>query len=396
MSNLTSWRELSVDDLCLRVTSGGTPKRTVPEYYSPATIPWVKTGDLLDTYVSSYSEYISDRGLQESSAKILPADTVLMAMYGATVGALGILSEEATCNQASCALITDPEVCNPRWLFYALLNGRNYIVSQATGAAQQNLSGKTIRQFRFLTPPISEQRAIAEVLGALDDKIAANSMKASTAEQLAGVLFDKVSVDLNKIPVSQVLTPILGGTPNRKNPEFWGGQVHWASAKDVTSAPHSVVADTEEKITRMATEQTKAKPLPIGGVIVTARGTVGAVARLALPTSFNQSCYGFSPSELPPGLLYFSILRAAQRAKSLSHGSVFDTITMKTFDHLFIPDFGESAEKMEHQIAPLLETVDSSIKENKTLVSMRDALLPQLMSGKIRVREAEAVVEDVL
>lgn len=396
MSNLTSWRELSVDDLCLRVTSGGTPKRTVPEYYSPATIPWVKTGDLLDTYVSSYSEYISDRGLQESSAKILPTDTVLMAMYGATVGALGILSEEATCNQASCALITDPEVCNPRWLFYALLNGRNYIVSQATGAAQQNLSGKTIRQFRFLTPPISEQRAIAEVLGALDDKIAANSMKASTAEQLAGVLFDKVSVDLNKIPVSQVLTPILGGTPNRKNPEFWGGQVHWASAKDVTSAPHSVVADTEEKITRMATEQTKAKPLPIGGVIVTARGTVGAVARLALPTSFNQSCYGFSPSELPPGLLYFSILRAAQRAKSLSHGSVFDTITMKTFDHLFIPDFGESAEKMEHQIAPLLETVDSSIKENKTLVSMRDALLPQLMSGKLRVRDAEAVVEDVL
>ena len=69
---------------------------------------------------------------------------------------------------------------------------------------------------------------------------------------------------------------------------------------------------------------------------------------------------------------------------------------MKTFDHLFIPDFGESAEKMEHQIAPLLETVDSSIKENKTLVSMRDALLPQLMSGKLRVRDAESVVEDVL
>ena len=273
---------------------------------------------------------------------------------------------------------------------------RQWIVRHAVGATMLNLNTKILKAVPLSLPSIHEQRAIAEVLGALDDKIAANSMKASTAEQLAGVLFDKVSVDLNKVPVSQVLTPILGGTPNRKNPEFWGGQVHWASAKDVTSAPHSVVADTEEKITRMATEQTKAKPLPIGGVIVTARGTVGAVARLALPTSFNQSCYGFSPSELPPGLLYFSILRAAQRAKSLSHGSVFDTITMKTFDHLFIPDFGESAEKMEHQIAPLLETVDSSIKENKTLVSMRDALLPQLMSGKLRVRDAEAVVEDVL
>lgn len=283
---------------------------------------------------------------------------------------------------------------NRRWVFHLFesldLSGFD------SGSVQPMLNRNYIAKVPVAVPPLAEQRAIAEVLGALDDKIAANSMKASTAEQLAGVLFDKVSVDLNKIPVSQVLTPILGGTPNRKNPEFWGGQVHWASAKDVTSAPHSVVADTEEKITRMATEQTKAKPLPIGGVIVTARGTVGAVARLALPTSFNQSCYGFSPSELPPGLLYFSILRAAQRAKSLSHGSVFDTITMKSFDHLFIPDFGESAEKMEHQIAPLLETVDSSIKENKTLVSMRDALLPQLMSGKLRVRDAEAVVEAVL
>lgn len=286
------------------------------------------------------------------------------------------------------------EPVETRFWYYAL--NRLRLNERSSGSGQPLLNQSILRKIEFEPPKREHRIAIAEVLGALDDKIAANSMKASTAEQLAGVLFDKVSVDLNKIPVSQVLTPILGGTPNRKNPEFWGGQVHWASAKDVTSAPHSVVADTEEKITRMATEQTKAKPLPIGGVIVTARGTVGAVARLALPTSFNQSCYGFSPSELPPGLLYFSILRAAQRAKSLSHGSVFDTITMKTFDHLFIPDFGESAEKMEHQIAPLLETVDSSIKENKTLVSMRDALLPQLMSGKLRVRDAEAVVEDVL
>ena len=213
MSNLTSWRELSVDDLCLRVTSGGTPKRTVPEYYSPATIPWVKTGDLLDTYVSSYSEYISDRGLQESSAKILPADTVLMAMYGATVGALGILSEEATCNQASCALITDPEVCNPRWLFYALLNGRNYIVSQATGAAQQNLSGKTIRQFRFLTPPISEQRAIAEVLGALDDKIAANNKTIQLADSLTSALAEDAFSRGNFVPLASIAEITMGNSP---------------------------------------------------------------------------------------------------------------------------------------------------------------------------------------
>ena len=333
--------------------------------------------------------------------KLEPGDVVIsnVGANAGTVFRVPELSQPLTLgpNSVLCRP-RDKEKLNRAFLYYFLASsiGQALLSGIISGSAQPKFNKTALRQLPLSVPSIDEQRAIAEVLGALDDKIAANSMKASTAEQLAGVLFDKVSIDLNKIPVSQVLTPILGGTPNRKNPEFWGGQVHWASARDVTSAPHSVIADTEEKITRTATEQTKAKPLPIGGVIVTARGTVGAVARLALPTSFNQSCYGFSPSELPPGLLYFSILRAAQRAKSLSHGSVFDTITMKTFDHLFIPDFGESAEKMEHQIAPLLETVDSSIKENKTLVSMRDALLPQLMSGKLRVRDAEAVVEDVL
>ena len=350
----------------------------------------------------NYSEArrISESTFQAWTKRLQPRKGDLLFAREAPVGPVVQIpdSENVAPGQRTVLLRISSEIADSQYMFYALSSPvmQRRILSLAAGSTVPHLNVSDIRNLQFELPDLLTQRAIAEGLGALDDKIAANSMKASTAEQLAGVLFDKVSVDLNKIPVSQVLTPILGGTPNRKNPEFWGGQVHWASAKDVTSAPHSVVADTEEKITRMATEQTKAKPLPIGGVIVTARGTVGAVARLALPTSFNQSCYGFSPSELPPGLLYFSILRAAQRAKSLSHGSVFDTITMKTFDHLFIPDFGESAEKMEHQIAPLLETVDSSIKENKTLVSMRDALLPQLMSGKLRVRDAEAVVEDVL
>ena len=97
-----------------------------------------------------------------------------MAMYGATVGKLGILTEAATCNQASCAMIADPETCDPQWLFYALLNDREMIISRANGAAQQNLSGATIKKFQFLAPTLGEQQAIAKVLGALDHKIAAN------------------------------------------------------------------------------------------------------------------------------------------------------------------------------------------------------------------------------
>ena len=399
MSNLTSWRELSVDDLCLRVTSGGTPKRTVPEYYSPATIPWVKTGDLLDTYVSSYSEYISDRGLQESSAKILPADTVLMAMYGATVGALGILSEEATCNQASCALITDPEVCNPRWLFYALLNGRNYIVSQATGAAQQNLSGKTIRQFRFLTPPISEQRAIAEVLGALDDKIAANNRAFRIVEYLGVAKFTQLGLDEESQNAPVPFADFFEVNPRRT----------------VTSdAPITVnmqaLPTTGPLINSWSRGKRKGGARFTNGDTLLARITPCLENRKTAYVDFlNADEVGIGSTEfivlrskegLPLGLSYFMAISSRFRDFAIQNmvgtsgrqrvsAQDLERYSLSPIDRSHLQEFGEWADINLAYLGSLRD-------ENNALSATRDALLPQLMSGKLRVRDAEAVVEDVL
>lgn len=390
MSNLTSWRELSVDDLCLRVTSGGTPKRTVPEYYSPATIPWVKTGDLLDTYVSSYSEYISDRGLQESSAKILPADTVLMAMYGATVGALGILSEEATCNQASCALITDPEVCNPRWLFYALLNGRNYIVSQATGAAQQNLSGKTIRQFRFLTPPISEQHAIAEVLGALDDKIAANSRVVAHSDELSQAIFrSALTGNSQMLPLSSI-ADFVNGRAFTKNASGTGRVVIRIAEMNSGIGTSTVFNDIE------VDEKHIARP---GDILFAWSGSL-TLQRWFRPEGIvNQHIFKVIARDRNPNWLVYELLReklgyfkrvAANKATTMGH------IQRKDLDELVpVPD-DASQKHISEQMDALWNTMLNAEQESLQLADTRDALLPQLMSGKLRVRDAEAVVEDVL
>jgi type I restriction enzyme S subunit len=157
------------------------------------------------------------------------------------------------------------------------------------------------------------------------------------------------------------------------------------------------VVATQERITNKAVSQTKAKPLPKGSVILTARGTVGAVARLASPSSLNQSCYGFVPDVLPPGVLYFSILRATDRARAFAHGSVFDTITMRTFDHLEVVDMPESdLRQVEERVGPLLAKVEQVVRENGILAAVRDMLLPQLISGKIRVKDAGQMVGDVV
>lgn len=261
------------------------------------------------------------------------------------------------------------------------------------GSANPTLNRNHLHPLRIRWPSIDGQKAIAEVLGALDDKIAANTNLAATAQSLAGLIYDQTTLNAPVQAMSDILEPVLGGTPQRSRTDFWRGCQLWASAKDITGAPFGVVVDTDEKITSDAVERTKAKPLPIGSVILTARGTVGAVARLSRPSSFNQSCYGFSPGRLPAGILFHAVLRATQRAKALAHGSVFDTITMKTFNHLTVPDLGEDAlSSLESRIAPLLETVDRSVRQNATLAATRDALLPHLVSGQMRVQDVKATV----
>lgn len=292
----------------------------------------------------------------------------------------------------------NPALVNSDFLYYLLTSPlqQERLLSMATGSTVAHLNVADVRAFHLpILPSIDQQTATAEVLGALDDKIAANLRLAATAGDLAGLIYDRSADRLDTRPMSEILDPVLGGTPSRSRPDFWDGDQPWASAKDITGAEFGVVTDTAEKITDLAVASTKAKPLPKGSVILTARGTVGAVARLAAPASFNQSCYGFVPGAVPPGVLFFAIARATERAKEIAHGSVFDTITMKTFDHLAFPRFDSgSISETESKIGPLLESVSAAVTENANLAATRDALLPQLMSGKLRVQDAEKVLED--
>src|ERR1035437_4275565 len=170
----SEWRELAIGDVCVRVTSGGTPSRARPEYFIGGARPWVKTQELRDCWISDTEEHITDKAIADSSAKLLPAGTVLVAMYGATVGQLGMLAREMTCNQACCALIVDETRADPRFVYYQLLATRSRLIRLANGAAQQNLNGEIIKRFRLRFPPLHEQTRIADILSALDDKIDLN------------------------------------------------------------------------------------------------------------------------------------------------------------------------------------------------------------------------------
>ncbi len=132
--------------------SGGTPSRARPEYFEDGTIDWVKSQELLDGFVLSTEERITERALKESSAKLFPANAVLIALYGATIGRLAILSRAASTNQACCAVLPKRPGFGREFAFLTLLLNRERIIGLRLGAAQQNISQVLLRNFECLKP----------------------------------------------------------------------------------------------------------------------------------------------------------------------------------------------------------------------------------------------------
>ncbi|MCX6018978.1 MAG: restriction endonuclease subunit S, partial [Chloroflexi bacterium] len=144
---------------------------------------------------------ITEEALESSSAKVFPTNTVLMAMYGDgdTITTLGVLRRPAATNQACCAMMPDPGICDWRYLFYALKHTRPDLLRVVVGGAQRNLSGSIIRQHRIPLPPLAEQKAIADILGSLDDKIELNRRMNVTLEAMARALFKSWFVDFDPV-----------------------------------------------------------------------------------------------------------------------------------------------------------------------------------------------------
>ena len=142
--------------------AGSTPSRSHPEYYG-GTIPWLKTGDLNDGFINSVSEYITQDGMNNSSVILNPIGSVLIAMYGATIGKVGIANIELTTNQACCACLPYNKIHN-RFLYYFLISQRDNFISRGTGGAQSNISKEKLISTLFPLPPYLEQIRIVNCI----------------------------------------------------------------------------------------------------------------------------------------------------------------------------------------------------------------------------------------
>jgi len=152
-------------------SAGGTPSRTKPEYYLNGTVPWIKSGDLNDGYVTETEEKITLAATKETRACINKIGSVALALYGATIGKTGIISVEAATNQA-CCVCTPYSHIDSRFLNAYLISQRNEFRKRGSGGAQSNISKEIVVSYPFPYPPLAEQRRIAEILSAADEQIA--------------------------------------------------------------------------------------------------------------------------------------------------------------------------------------------------------------------------------
>lgn len=418
------WRVRTVEDVCDRITSGGTPSRKQPSYYINGKWPWVKTQELQDKWIDYTEEYITDQAILESSAKMLPENTVLLAMYGATVGQLGLLRKPMTCNQACCAMIVNEKQADYRYLFYQLLNARSQLKSLATGAAQQNLSGLLIKSLRFPFPTLPEQRAIAQILGTLDDKIESNLHMNDTLEQMTKSIFNSWFVKFDPVilksegkqplglspEVAALFPDVLddnenplgwktgtiqdccriiqnGGTPSRNEPLYWeDGDIPWLTSAEVRQ---KIVIQTEQHITKTGLLNSSAKMVPAGTTVVALYGaTAGQVSFTAIPLTTNQAVCSLITDSDYRLFTYFFMRSQCESLLNKAVGSAQQNISKAIVENVgvLIPP-RSVAKAFEELVAPQFERCVANLEQCRTLASLRDALLPKLISGQLRVKD---------
>ena len=401
--------------------SGGTPKSTVAEYYENGNIPWINSGELNNPFISTTSNFITQKGYDNSSAKLFPPQTVLLAMYGATAGKASLLEFEACTNQAICAIMPNQDILLPRFLKYKLDTMYNYLVGLSTGSARDNLSQDGIKALELCIPPLSEQKKIASVLSALDDKIALNKKMNQKLEAMAKRLYDYWFVqydfpDKNGHPYKTTGGPMTyNPTLKREIPVGWEVKTldeyldcnkYSLTAKSSYDFiqyldTSSLTENTLESLQRygsQAESPSRAKRIVYANDILysTVRPQQKHYGIIKNPAQNMIASTGFAILSCKYGseyndMFYLFLIQEKNLIKlsaiADSNASSYPSFNPSDLLNLSIclPEDIKTIEPLVKKFSSLFGIIERNQKENQKLTALRDKLLPLLMNGQVVV-----------
>lgn len=376
----------ALGELCLKTCSGGTPKSTERSFYEPATIPWLTTSEVNYSRIYSTKKGISVDGLNNSSAKLIPENSVIVAMYGQgnTAGRVAINKIPLSTNQACCNLIIDPTKADYKYVYYALCASYDKLVALKNGGAQPNLNAAKVKSFEIPTPTIEVQRAIGRILSAYDDMIDNCKRQITLLEEAAQRLYREWFVDLH--------FPGFETTHIGENglPEGWS-QNNIGSLCIIKTGKKDANFGGKEGLYPFFTcaqEPIRANSYSFNthAIILAGngdfnvklfRGKFEAYQRTYVITSTNPHFLWLSYFAIKKNMAKLAIGASGSTIKFLTKGMIEEIICPIPSDNVLF-SFNELVSTYFSQ----LETVKAKLNSS---LYMRDLLLPRLISGPIEI-----------
>lgn len=402
------WKEVRLGDICTRVCSGGTPKSTNLSYYG-GEIPWLNTKEIDFNRIYSTEKTITDSGLNNSSAKWIVPNTVTVAMYGATAGKSCIVKVPMTTNQACCNLTINNEVADYEFVYYLLKNDYTTLASLANGGAQQNLNAQIIKDYVLQMPSLADQRRIASILSSLDRKIELNNKINADLEEMAQAIFKNWFVDFEPFKDGKFVDSELGMIPEGWKVGTIGDIVEFQNGFTFSSKDFSengeykiitiksvqdgcLVTEGSSKVTEYPTKMPAYCKLQSGDILLSLTGNVG---RCCLVTEtnllLNQRVAKIKAKECYDNSFSYALFRLKETKElliSISRGTAQANLSPVEASKLPMVIPSEDARKSFSMISDsIMNKIISIHIENSRLSSLRDTLLPRLMSGELEVPE---------
>ena len=396
------WKEVRLGDVCTRVCSGGTPKSTNLSYYG-GEIPWLNTKEIDFNRIYSTEKTITDSGLNNSSAKWIVPNTVTVAMYGATAGKSCIVKVPMTTNQACCNLTINDEVADYEFVYYSLKNDYTTLASLANGGAQQNLNAQIIKDYVLKMPSLADQRRIASILSSLDRKIELNNKINADLEEMAQAIFKNWFVDFEPFKDGKFMDSELGMIPEGWKVGTLGDITNDKSTKvkernDVKVLSPVTTGElvlSEEYFTKQVFSSSIAKYKIVNKgdfAYNPARVNIGSLGRNEFDFDGCVSPVYVVFSVLDRYENYFDLFRKTDFFKdsvaSLAIGGVRQSLSYDDLSSIEVIIPSENAvEEFNNLYNQMKKTIKANKLENSRLSTLRDTLLPRLMSGELEVPE---------
>jgi len=436
------WDAVNLRDVCFKIGSGATPRGGQNVYLSKGEYTLIRSQNI---YNEGFSQdglvFLTKRHAEELSNVEVQKGDVLLNITGDSVARCCQVDERvlpARVNQHVSIIRSDSNKLDSCFLRYFLISlpMQSLMLSWAgSGGTRNALTKGMIEAFEVPCPPIAEQKAIAHILGTLDDKIELNQQMNQTLEAIARALFKSWFIDfdpvrakldgrqptgmdaetaalfpaefedsaIGKIPKGWNVGMLRdccdrvenGGTPKRSESDYWEpGTIPWLTSGEVRQ---SIVTVTENFISEKGLANSSAKLwTPRTTVVAMYGATAGQVCLLAQKMCTNQACCGLIPAKNKQFFIYLQASNSVELLAQQARGSAQQNLSQKIVgDFPTVIPSDSVLKSFDEYVKSLFEKWIANLEESKSLASIRDALLPKLLSGEIRVQDAETVVEAV-